>query len=102
MTWDLITIGGGAAGFFGAITHAENGGGSTLILEKTANLLGKVKISGGGRCNVTHECFDTYLADNTQAWELRADGSYKRVQPGKAKPRSAQQILLELLAGTED
>jgi len=56
MTWDLITIGGGAAGFFGAITHAENGGGSTLILEKTANLLGKVKISGGGRCNVTHAC----------------------------------------------
>ncbi|MGI9241176.1 MAG: NAD(P)/FAD-dependent oxidoreductase [Verrucomicrobiales bacterium] len=58
MTWDLITIGGGAAGFFGAITHAENGGGPTLILEKTANLLGKVKISGGGRCNVTHACPD--------------------------------------------
>jgi predicted Rossmann fold flavoprotein len=58
MTWDLITIGGGAAGFFGAITHAGHGGGSTLILEKTSNLLGKVKISGGGRCNVTHECFD--------------------------------------------
>ena len=58
MIWDLITIGGGAAGFFGAITHAEGGGGSTLILEKTANLLGKVKISGGGRCNVTHACPD--------------------------------------------
>ena len=58
MTWDLITIGGGAAGFFGAISHAENGGGSTLVLEKTSNLLGKVKISGGGRCNVTHDCHD--------------------------------------------
>ncbi|MFT4548404.1 MAG: putative Rossmann fold flavoprotein, partial [Pseudoalteromonas tetraodonis] len=58
MTWDLITIGGGAAGFFGSITHAENGGGKTLILEKTSNLLGKVKISGGGRCNVTHDCHD--------------------------------------------
>lgn len=58
MIWDLITIGGGAAGFFGAITHAEHGGGSTLILEKTSQLLGKVKISGGGRCNVTHHCFD--------------------------------------------
>ncbi|MEZ5323843.1 MAG: NAD(P)/FAD-dependent oxidoreductase [Verrucomicrobiales bacterium] len=57
-TWDLITIGGGAAGFFGAITHTEAGGGATLILEKTANVLGKVKISGGGRCNVTHKCFD--------------------------------------------
>jgi len=58
MTWDLITIGGGAAGFFGAITHAEYGGGSTLILEKTSQVLGKVKISGGGRCNVTHACPD--------------------------------------------
>ena len=58
MIWDLITIGGGAAGFFGAITHAQSGGGRTLILEKTPTVLGKVKISGGGRCNVTHECFD--------------------------------------------
>lgn len=58
MIWDVITIGGGAAGFFGAITHAELAGGSTLILEQTDSVLGKVKISGGGRCNVTHECFD--------------------------------------------
>lgn len=58
MIWDLITIGGGAAGFFGAITHAENGGGPTLILEKTTSPLAKVKISGGGRCNVTHDCLD--------------------------------------------
>lgn len=58
MIWDLIAIGGGAAGFFGAITHAEHGGGSTLILERTASPLAKVKISGGGRCNVTHHCLD--------------------------------------------
>lgn len=58
MVWDLITIGGGAAGFFGAVTHAENSGGPTLILEKTSDLLAKVKISGGGRCNVTHHCYD--------------------------------------------
>jgi len=56
MNWDLTTIGGGAAGFFGAIAHAENGGGTTLILEKTASPLAKVRISGGGRCNVTHDC----------------------------------------------
>jgi predicted Rossmann fold flavoprotein len=56
MIWDLITIGGGAAGFFGAIAHAENGGGATVILEKTASPLAKVRISGGGRCNVTHDC----------------------------------------------
>ncbi|GAA5494011.1 uncharacterized protein HI_0933 [Rubritalea halochordaticola] len=56
--YDLIVIGGGAAGFFGAITAAEHGANKVLILEKTANLLGKVKISGGGRCNVTHHCFE--------------------------------------------
>jgi len=56
--WDLIVIGGGAAGFFAAITYAETSGKRVLILEKTAHVLGKVKISGGGRCNVTHACFD--------------------------------------------
>jgi len=56
--WDLIVIGGGAAGFFAAITCAEASGGRVLILEKTSKVLGKVKISGGGRCNVTHDCFD--------------------------------------------
>lgn len=55
---DLIVIGGGAAGFFAAITCAENSAKSVLILEKTSQLLQKVKISGGGRCNVTHECFE--------------------------------------------
>ena len=55
---DLIVVGGGAAGFFAAITCAENSGKSVLILEKTSQLLQKVKISGGGRCNVTHHCFE--------------------------------------------
>ena len=58
MVFDLIVVGGGAAGFFAAITCAENSGKSVLILEKTSQLLQKVKISGGGRCNVTHECFE--------------------------------------------
>jgi len=61
--WDLIVVGGGAAGFFGAITCAETLGLSgagcrVLVLEKTAHVLGKVKVSGGGRCNVTHACFE--------------------------------------------
>lgn len=56
--YHLITIGGGAAGFFGSITAAENGAKNVLMLEKSSKLLGKVKISGGGRCNVTHHCFD--------------------------------------------
>lgn len=57
--FDLIVIGGGAAGFFGAIIAAEKKKGlSILILEKTSKLLSKVKVSGGGRCNVTHNCFE--------------------------------------------
>jgi predicted Rossmann fold flavoprotein len=56
--YDLIVIGGGAAGFFGAINAAEMSPGlRVLILEKSTKLLSKVKVSGGGRCNVTHHCF---------------------------------------------
>src|SRR6478609_4652447 len=56
--YDLIVIGGGAAGFFGAINAADtNLGLRVLILEKSTKLLSKVKVSGGGRCNVTHHCF---------------------------------------------
>lgn len=53
----VIVVGGGAAGFFAAITAAEAGAAVT-ILEKSPQFLGKVRISGGGRCNVTHACFD--------------------------------------------
>ncbi|HEX4120495.1 MAG TPA: NAD(P)/FAD-dependent oxidoreductase [Verrucomicrobiae bacterium] len=55
----VIVVGGGAAGFFAAIACAEaNPSAQIQILEKSANFLGKVRISGGGRCNVTHACFD--------------------------------------------
>src|SRR5205085_12010890 len=55
----IIIVGGGAAGFFAAITCAEaNPGADVTILEKTSQFLSKVRISGGGRCNVTHACFD--------------------------------------------
>ncbi len=51
--------GGGAAGVFAAIACAEAAPGSEVtVVEKGANLLAKVRISGGGRCNVTHACFD--------------------------------------------
>ena len=54
----IIIIGGGAAGFFAAITAAEaNPKANITILERGKNVLEKVKISGGGRCNVTHACF---------------------------------------------
>ena len=51
-------IGGGAAGFMAAITAAEQGVKRVLVLEATPELLSKVRISGGGRCNVTHACWD--------------------------------------------
>ncbi len=55
----LIVIGGGAAGFFCAVNAARfNPNLQVTILEKTNKLLSKVKISGGGRCNVTHALFD--------------------------------------------
>lgn len=57
--YDLIIIGGGAAGFFAAAQLAElKPQARILILEKTGKVLSKVKISGGGRCNVTHYCLD--------------------------------------------
>ena len=51
-------IGGGPAGFMAAITAAERGVRDVLILEATQEVLTKVRISGGGRCNVTHACWD--------------------------------------------
>ncbi|MBX0332112.1 NAD(P)/FAD-dependent oxidoreductase [Pontibacter sp. HSC-14F20] len=54
----IIVIGGGAAGYFGAIACAQaNPKTQVTILEKSNKLLSKVKVSGGGRCNVTHNCF---------------------------------------------
>lgn len=57
----IIVIGGGAAGFFAAITAAEKGNCEVMILEKTSKLLSKVRVSGGGRCNVTNAIQDRQL-----------------------------------------
>jgi len=55
----VVVAGGGAAGFFAAIACAEASPGTrVMILEKSSQFLSKVRISGGGRCNVTHSCFD--------------------------------------------
>ena len=55
----LVVIGGGAAGFFCAINAARlNPNLDICILEKSNKLLAKVKVSGGGRCNTTHACFE--------------------------------------------
>ena len=59
MSKQLIVIGGGAAGFFCAVNAVRlNPSLKVTIIEKSNKLLSKVKVSGGGRCNVTHACFD--------------------------------------------
>src|SRR5512134_1360683 len=80
--WDIVAAGGGPAGFFAAIRCAGlNPHLRVLILEKARQTLGKVLISGGGRCNVTHACFEpaklvTYYPRG--AAELR--GAFSRFQ----------------------
>ncbi|MFV8328363.1 NAD(P)/FAD-dependent oxidoreductase [Flavobacterium sp. ZS1P14] len=57
--FDIIIVGGGAAGFFTAINIVEkNPKLKVAILERGTEVLNKVRISGGGRCNVTHACFE--------------------------------------------
>lgn len=79
----FVIAGGGAAGFFAALACAEhNPGHRVIILEKNRQLLSKVRISGGGRCNVTHACFDPiqlvkYYPRGSR--ELR--GPFSRFQP---------------------
>jgi predicted flavoprotein YhiN len=59
MKRSLVVIGGGAAGFFAAINAAAaNDELEVTIIEKSQHVLSKVKVSGGGRCNVTHGCFE--------------------------------------------
>ncbi len=55
----LLVIGGGAAGFFCAVNAARiHKNLQVVLIEKSSHLLSKVKVSGGGRCNVTHACFE--------------------------------------------
>ncbi len=79
----IVVVGGGAAGFFAAITCAEAGTGiEVMVLEKGPQFLAKVRISGGGRCNVTHACFDPAdLATRYPRGERALRGLFNRFQP---------------------
>ncbi|WP_024544733.1 NAD(P)/FAD-dependent oxidoreductase [Picosynechococcus sp. NKBG15041c] len=79
----LIVVGGGAAGFFGAIAAARaNPKLEVIILEAGKAFLSKVKISGGGRCNVTHHCFDPLeLVKAYPRGQRELRGAFSQFQP---------------------
>jgi len=88
----IVIVGGGAAGFFAAIAAAEalqagavagtGAGGAVTLYEATAHLLAKVRISGGGRCNVTHACFEPReLVQKYPRGGRELIGAFSRWQP---------------------
>ena len=79
----VIIVGGGAAGFFAAINCAANYPQiQVTLLEAGRKPLAKVRISGGGRCNVTHHCFDTpLLIQNYPRGGKALRGAFFRFQP---------------------
>lgn len=106
---DVIIVGGGASGFFTAINIAEqNPGLQIAILERGKEVLGKVKVSGGGRCNVTHACyipgvltkfyprgerelkgpFHTFCTGDMVAWLEERGVSLKTEEDGRMFPQS--------------
>lgn len=79
----VAVVGGGAAGFFGAIAAAAaNPHSQVTLYEAGPQPLAKVRISGGGRCNVTHHCFDpAVLVQNYPRGGKALRGAFSRFQP---------------------
>ncbi|GAB4375115.1 MAG: NAD(P)/FAD-dependent oxidoreductase [Elainellaceae cyanobacterium] len=79
----VLVVGGGAAGFFGAIACAEAyPNAQVVLLEAGQQILSKVRISGGGRCNVTHACFEpALLIQHYPRGGKALRGSFSRFQP---------------------
>ena len=80
---NVIVIGGGAAGFFGAIAcGSANPQLKVTLIEAGSKPLAKVRISGGGRCNVTHNCFEpARLVENYPRGGKALRGAFSRFQP---------------------
>ena len=79
---EVVVIGGGAAGFFGAIHAAQSPHTRVTLLEAGRQPLAKVRISGGGRCNVTHHCFEpSQLVQNYPRGGKALRGAFSRFQP---------------------
>jgi len=79
---EVVVIGGGAAGFFGAIHAAQVPQTRVTLLEAGRQPLAKVRISGGGRCNVTHHCFEpSQLVQNYPRGGKALRGAFSRFQP---------------------
>ncbi len=120
----VAVIGGGAAGFFAALSAAEHHPLARVVLfEKTAKLLSKVKISGGGRCNVTHHCFSpsalskhyprggkqlksgfgTFQASDTVAWFESRGVALKTEGDGRMFPTTdSSQTIIDCLLREAD
>lgn len=105
----IVVIGGGASGFFAAINAAVNfPEAKIIILEKSNKILSKVRVSGGGRCNVTNHCFETneliknyprgekelrqvfsqFSVQDTIDWFLKRGVKLKAEQDGRMFPES--------------
>ena len=85
ISYDLIIVGGGAAGMFAvAVCAEEDPDLKVLVLEKGKKLLSKVKVSGGGRCNLTHECSDIRsFVKNYPRGSSELIGSFHRFGPNQ-------------------
>ena len=108
-TFDVAIIGGGASGFFAAVQLSDLRPDLTIVLlEKTEQVLSKVKVSGGGRCNVTHrnmpvkafakhyprgekelrKLFETFSAEDTVTWFQKKGVILKTEADGRMFPES--------------